>query len=117
MLSPVIGRFCSQAISLALPVAAIVAIATPQTARASDWGCEVVLCLATPGSPTTYAACVPPVTQLWQHLALGGVFPTCIGVGVRTRQTKHGYALTVTRSDGATSRYQLDTRYQTVTPR
>ena len=103
------------AASLAYPIAGLVAIAAPQPALASDWGCQVVLCLATPGSPTTYAACVPPITKLWQHLATGGAFPTCTGVGIRTRSTKHGYSLTVTQSDGSTSRYALDTRYQTVT--
>lgn len=116
MPSRIFDRLCGQTASLALPVAAIIATVTPQSARASDWGCQVVLCLATPGSPTTYAACVPPITKLWQQLAIGGAFPTCIGVGIRTRQTKHGYNLTVTRADGATSRYQLDTRYQSVTP-
>lgn len=102
---------------LAFPLAGLVAVATPQPALASDWGCQVVLCLATPGSPTTYAECVPPITRLWQALALGGSFPTCTGIGIRTRETKHGYDLTVTRSDGVTSSYRLDTRYQTVTPR
>ena len=100
---------------LTYPVAALVAVTAPQPALASDWGCQVVLCLATPGSPTTYAACVPPITRLWNVLALGGSFPTCTGVGMATRRVRHGYELTVTRSDGATSRYALDTRYRTVT--
>jgi hypothetical protein len=100
---------------LSYPVAALVAVMAPQPALASDWGCQVVLCLATPGSPTTYAACVPPITRLWNVLALGGSFPTCTGVGMVTRRVRHGYELTVTRSDGATSRYALDTRYRTVT--
>nr|WP_149683155.1 hypothetical protein [Sphingomonas carotinifaciens] len=102
--------------NLALPLAALIGIAMPQSARASDWGCQVILCLATPGSPTTYPACVPPITKLWQHLATGGVFPTCLGVGIRSRASKHGYTVTITRTDGVTSRYQLDTRYQSVTP-
>lgn len=115
MLRQVLNRRLGQIAGLALPVAGVVAVVTPQTARASDWGCQVVLCLATPGSPTTYAACVPPITKLWQHLAIGGAFPSCIGVGIRTRQTRHGYNLTVTRADGVSSRYQLDTRYRSVT--
>ena len=106
----------SLAAALAYPVAALVSVAAPQPAFASDWGCQVVLCLATPGSPTTYAECVPPITRLWQALALGSSFPTCTGVGIRTRQVKHGFDLTVQQPDGTTSRYALDTRYQTVTP-
>jgi hypothetical protein len=45
-------------------------------------GLQVVLCLATPGSPTKYAQCVPPITKLWNVLAMGGSFPTCTGVGI-----------------------------------
>ena len=112
----VLNRLAGVAASLAYPIAGLIAVTAPQPALASDWGCQVVLCLATPGSPTTYAACVPPITKLWQHLSLGGAFPTCTGVGIRTRETKHGYDLTVTKSDGQTSRYALDTRTQTVTP-
>lgn len=49
--------------------------------RADDWGCTVLLCLANPGGPTQYAACVPPVTRLWSQLKRGGAFPTCSGKG------------------------------------
>lgn len=117
MIARALNRAGRLAACLAYSVAGLILAATPQPALASDWGCQVVLCLATPGSPTTYAECVSPITKLWQHLALGGAFPTCTGVGIRTRETKHGYDLSITRSDGATSRYLLDTRYQTVTQR
>jgi len=50
-------------------------------ARADDWGCTVLLCLANPGGATQYAACVPPVTKLWSHLKRGGAFPNCSGGG------------------------------------
>ena len=116
MIARSLDRLVGLAGGLAYPVAGLVAVAAPQPAFASDWGCQVVLCLATPGSPTTYAACVPPITKLWNVLALGGSFPTCTGVGIRTKKVKHGYDLTVTQSDGATSMYALDTRYRTVTP-
>lgn len=99
----------------AFAAAGLVAVSVPQPALASDWGCQVVLCLATPGSPTQYAECVPPITKLWNALAMGGSFPTCTGVGISTKKAKHGYNLTVTRSDESLSRYTLDTRYQTVT--
>ena len=107
-------RFGAIAGGLAYPLAGLT-LATPQPAYASDWGCQVVLCLATPGSPMTYAECVPPITKLWNVLALGGSFPTCTGVGIRSKSVKHGYDLTVTRPDGATSRYALDMRTRTVT--
>lgn len=116
MIAPAARKLGSLAAVVAYPVAALVSVAAPQPAFASDWGCQVILCLATPGSPTTYAECVPPITRLWEALALSRSFPTCTGVGIRTKKVKHGFNLTVQRPDGATSRYALDTRYQTVTP-
>ena len=74
MIARVLNRVAARAAGLALPAAGVIAALTPQPALASDWGCQVVLCLATPGSPTTYAACVPPITKLWNVLALGGSF-------------------------------------------
>lgn len=116
MIARALNRVAARAAGLALPVVGVIAAMTPQPAIASDWGCQVVLCLATPGSPTTYSECVPPITKLWNVLALGGSFPTCTGVGIATRKVRHGYSLSVTQSDGSTSRYALDTRTQTVTP-
>lgn len=116
MIGRVLGRIMGSSGGIALAAAGVISVAAPQPAVASDWGCQVILCLATPGSPTQYAECVPPITKLWRALALGGGFPTCTGVGISTRKTKHGYNLTVRRADGVQSRYALDTRYQTVTP-
>jgi len=115
MIGKVLNRIGGAVGGLAFPIAGLVALAAPQPAYASDWGCQVVLCLATPGSPTPYAACVPPITKLWQELALGRGFPTCIGVGIRSKSVKHGYDLTLTQPDGTSSSYRLDTRTQTVT--
>ncbi len=115
MIGRLVKRVGGSTGALALCGSGIVALAAPQPALASDWGCQVVLCLATPGSPTTYAECVPPITKLWDVLATGGSFPTCTGVGIRTKKVRHGYDLRVTQSDGGTSQYVLDTRYQTVT--
>lgn len=115
-----IGRFLNKlgggTGAIALCAASIISVGAPQPAFASDWGCQVVLCLATPGSPTKYAECVPPITKLWNALAMGGGFPACTAVGIKTKSAKHGYTMTVTRTDGTTSRYSLDTRYQTATP-
>lgn len=50
-------------------------------ARTDDWGCQVLLCLSNPGSPTEYAECRSPIERLWSHLAKGRTFPICIGIG------------------------------------
>jgi hypothetical protein len=41
------------------------------------WGCEIALCLATPGSPTTYAECVEPITKMFEAQAQGDPIPSC----------------------------------------
>ncbi len=115
MIGHLVRKLGGSAAGFALCAAGVMTVAASQPAHASDWGCQVVLCLATPGSPTTYPACVPPITMLWKALAMGGSFPTCTGIGVTTRKVTNGYVLSVTRPDGVTSRYALDTRYQTVT--
>lgn len=56
------------------------ALALPSAgAKASEWGCQVLLCLANPGSPTEFAECVPPITRLWRALRKPhpDPFPTC----------------------------------------
>lgn len=99
--------------ALALCSAGLATLAMPQKAHASDWGCQVILCLATPGSPTKYAACVPPILKLWRSLS----FPTCSegGVGTSTCKVKDGYVLQVANPDGSTASYTVNTKYQTVT--
>ncbi len=57
-------------------VAVLLAVAS-STAKASDYGCRVLLCLANPAGPTAVAQCVPPITQLWRDLASLRPFPTC----------------------------------------
>ena len=52
-------------------------LATAMPARASDYGCKVLLCLANPAGPTAVSQCVPPITQLWRDLASFHPFPTC----------------------------------------
>lgn len=99
--------------ALALCGAAMASISVPQQAHASDWGCQVILCLATPGSPTKFAACVPPILKLWRSLSV----PTCSegGVGTSTRKVKDGYVLQVANPDGSSASYTVNTRTQTVT--
>jgi hypothetical protein len=46
-------------------------------ARADDWGCQVLLCLANPGGPEQYSQCVSPIEKLWSALRHGDPFPTC----------------------------------------
>lgn len=54
-----------------------VSILVPGTARADDWGCQVILCLSNAGGPEQYGECVPPIERLWQALRHGEPFPTC----------------------------------------
>lgn len=53
-------------------------------ASAHKWGYAGLLCLAAPGGPTQYSACVPPVTWLWPHLRRGGGFLACAATGAST---------------------------------
>ena len=68
-------------------LAATVFFAAP--AAASDWGCQVLLCISNPGGPMQYAACVPPITQLYDVLRSGGSFPTCTGVGFSSSMPRY----------------------------
>lgn len=81
-------------------------------AQASDFGCQVVLCLSNPGGPMEYGACVPPITKLYEILATGGSFPICSEGNVRRTKT-HGhrgssdYRVTMTYADGSEQTYSL----------
>lgn len=75
MMRRVLNKLSGATGAITLCAGGLVAVAAPQPAYASDWGCQVVLCLATPGSPTKYAECVPPITKLWNALAMGGGLP------------------------------------------
>ncbi|WP_242187113.1 hypothetical protein [Sphingomonas sp. CARO-RG-8B-R24-01] len=81
-------------------------------ALASDYGCQVLLCLSNPGGPTQYGACVPPIYKLWRDLATGKAFPPCLGGGV-SKTTIHGkqgsanYRVEMTFSDGRQQTYSL----------
>ena len=46
-------------------------------AKADDWGCQVLLCLANPSGPTAVGECVPPISKLWDALRHFKPFPTC----------------------------------------
>lgn len=59
------------------------------SARANDWGCQVILCLSNPGGPTQYAQCLPPIQKLWRELARGHSFPACSSVGLQS--SRPGY--------------------------
>ncbi|MDH2436860.1 hypothetical protein QCD60_30560 [Pokkaliibacter sp. MBI-7] len=54
---------------------------TSQSAQASDWGCQVLLCLSDPRGPTTESECRPPIHKLWRELAKGHSFPSCAMAG------------------------------------
>ena len=81
-------------------------------ALASDYGCQVLLCLSNPGGPTQYGACAPPIYRLWRDLALGRSFPTCIGSGVsnirvRGRQGSASYRVEMSYDDGRRQTFPL----------
>lgn len=61
--------------AVALPCLAL----SSHNAQASSWGCEVLLCLASPHSPTEYAECVAPITRLYNAIYKlhPDPFPTC----------------------------------------
>lgn len=65
-------RHCLVMLSLATTLSIV-----PTLARADDWGCQVLLCLANPGGPEQYGACVPPIEKLWKALSHGDPFPSC----------------------------------------
>lgn len=90
------------------------------SAKASDWGCEVILCLANPGSPTEYSACVPPIKKLYSHLAKGGSFPTCSGAGFSSSKPRYepyeckaGYKLV--RSSDVDGNFRATCQSETIT--
>ncbi len=90
----------SSGLSMAAVTAALVvgfSFAVP--AKASEWGCKVLLCLASPGSPTQYSACVPPIKKLWKHLAAGRSFPSCDFVEANTSVAR-GYERYLPCRDG-----------------
>jgi hypothetical protein len=74
-------------------IAAAVLCSTAVPARASEWGCQVLLCLANPAGPMAAAACVPPITRLWNALRKPkpDPFPTCEEAG--NSFAKQGYSL------------------------
>jgi hypothetical protein len=82
--------------SLALALIGGTSILAPGLAYADDLGCQVLLCLANPGGPEQYSACVPPIEKLWSALRHGDPFPTCdFGVG-----GSHGTSATDTFASG-----------------
>jgi len=68
------ARYIARATLLACVV---VPLMQPVIAKADDWGCQVLLCLADPRGPTAEGACVPPIEKLWNALSHGHPFPTC----------------------------------------
>lgn len=57
-----------------------------QPSLASDWGCQVILCLSNPGGPMQYGECVAPIKKLYKRLARGKSFPSCSGAGYSVSQ-------------------------------
>lgn len=68
--------------------AMVLSAALPQAAHASEWGCQVLICLSDPRGPTTEGQCVDPINRLWDELRKRRPsFPTCdmaVGPGGRS---------------------------------
>jgi hypothetical protein len=60
-----------------------------RSARADEWGCQVILCLSNPGGATQYGECRPPIEKLWSWLAKGHSFPACTGVGFQSSRPRY----------------------------
>ncbi|WP_251007974.1 hypothetical protein [Sphingobium sp. BHU LFT2] len=92
--------------------AAICSALAPAPAKASDYGCQVLLCLSNPGGATQYSQCVPPITKLWRQLATGKAFPTCTGAGVvravlKNKNNSARRRVDMTYADGTMVSYSL----------
>ncbi|API61328.1 hypothetical protein ACFSUK_02550 [Sphingobium scionense] len=91
---------------------ALLATFAPAPALASDFGCQVLLCLSNPGGPTQYQQCVPPISKLWRQLALGKPFPSCTAGGVvktkvRNKDSSTRRRVEMTYADGRVVTYSL----------
>ena len=76
----VVARVRVRALRRSLIILAVflgTSLLAPGSARADDWGCQVILCLSNAGGPEQYGQCVPPVERLWAALRRGDPFPTC----------------------------------------
>lgn len=69
---PLVGALCAPAFGQQAPIPSNL----PWQPR-SDYGCEVLLCLANPQGPTAAPLCRPPIERLWRDLHRGRPFPTC----------------------------------------
>lgn len=86
----------TQAITQGLVGAFVLALSTlgAPRAEASEWGCKVLLCLASPNSPTEFAECRPPIEKLYDCLKDPDCgFPSCsmAGGGNYAQQTMNPY--------------------------
>lgn len=81
--------------------------AIPGEAHAPPLGWHFALCFATPGTPTTYAACVEPITKLWSVLATGGSFPVCEEASIAFRQFGDGPVIAQINAYGSRHYYSL----------
>lgn len=92
--------------------AAMLVTLAPAPALASDFGCQVLLCLFNPGGPTQYSQCVPPISKLWRQLAQGKAFPSCTAAGVvrtklRDKDSSTRRRVEMTYADGRMVSYSL----------
>lgn len=57
--------------------ASLAAVLPARSARADQWGCQVLLCMSNPSGPEAVSECVPPMQRFYSVLKHGGSRPTC----------------------------------------
>jgi hypothetical protein len=55
----------------------LILLVMSQPSRASDLGCQILLCLSNPGGPTEFAECEEPIAELFDTLHHCGRPPSC----------------------------------------
>ncbi|WP_285295577.1 hypothetical protein [Aureimonas altamirensis] len=74
----------------------------------ADWACEVALCISNPAGPMAVSECVPPITQLYDHLAKGRSFPLCQSADGYVNFTRYGVDRWEECPDGSRASYRYD---------
>lgn len=68
----------SKKLMTAMAVTMLATLGVSKPAKASEWGCQVLLCLGDPRGPEHESECRPPIKKLWRELASRHPeWPTC----------------------------------------
>lgn len=97
--------------AIRMTVAAILMLIHCGPASASEFGCKVMLCLASPGGAKQYAECHPTIEKLQQKLSRGEPFPSCKEANSEGVATKKGYEPYEPCSDGYEQASMVSTEF------